>query len=165
MALPCQWTCHHPSSFQVLLCGTFPGSGSGLTGCGTVFMVRDPIMVHGAVPSWHFMNPVTLFFLFLQVRTQGMSGSSQLSEESWLCSACSADCGLLASANSVVCFSSNHQLFLVGPPCFSAAFFLLAYCLPPTLCSLLWDIAHWTALNDRPHFLATSLMFLALLTM
>ena len=38
----------------------FPGSGSGLIGCGTIFMVRDPILVQGMVPSRHFMNPITL---------------------------------------------------------------------------------------------------------
>ena len=159
MALPCPWTCHHLSSLQVLLRGTFPGSGSGLIGCGMVFMVRDPNVVWWVVPSQHSMNLLTSS---LQVCAQGTSGSSLLSEESWLCS---AGCGLLILAGSVVHFSSNHWLFLVGPSCFSAAFFLLAYCLPPTLCSFLWDITHWTTLNDRPHFLVTSLMFLALLTM
>ena len=158
MALPYPWTCHHSLSLQVLLQGTFPGLVSGLVGCGTVFMVRDPNMMWWAVPSWHSMNLLTSS---LQAHAQGTSGSSLLSEESWLCS---AGCGLLILAGSIVCFSSNHWLFLVGPSCFSATFFLLAYCLPPTLCSFLRDIACWTALNDRPHFLATSLMFLALLT-
>ena len=138
-----------------------PGSGSGLIGCGTIFMVRDPIMVWGTFLSWHFMNPITLL-LALQVHAQGTSGSSWLSEVSW---PCSAVCRLSAPADSVVCFSSNHWLFLAEPSCFSATLFLLAYCLPPTLCSFLWDITCWTALNDRPHFLVTSLMFLALLTM
>ena len=161
MALPCPWTCHHPSSFQVLLQGTFPGLGSGLIGCGMVFMVRDPIMVWGMVPSWHFVNPMTLL-LVLQVHAQGTSGSSRLSEESW---PCSAGCGLSAPADTIVHLSSNHWFSLVEPSCFSTTLFLLVYCLPPTLCSFLWDIAYWTALNDRPHFLATSLMFLALSTM
>ena len=161
MALPYPWTCHHPSFLQVLLQGTFPGLGSGLIGCGTVFMVRDPNVVWGTVPSRRFVNLLT-FLVALQVRAHGMSGSSVLSEESWLGS---MGCGLLTPTGSVVHFSSIHWLFLAGPSCFSAALFLLAYCLPPTLCSLFLDIARWTALNDRPHFLATSLMFLALLTM
>ena len=122
---------------QVLLQGTFPGSGSGLIGCGTVFMVRDPIMVWGVVPGWHFMTFLT-FLLALQVRAHGTSGSSVLSEDSWLGS---IGCGLLTLVGSVVCFSSIHWLFLAGPSCFSAALFLLAYCLPPTLCSLFLDIA------------------------
>ena len=142
---------------QVLLRGTFLGLGSGLIGCGMIFMVRDPIMVQGVVPGWHFMT----FLLALQVHAHGMSGSSVLSEESWLGF---LGCGLLTLAGSVVHFSSIHWLFMAGPSCFSAALFLLVYCLPPTLCSLFLDIACWTALNDRPHFLATSLMFLALLT-
>ena len=146
---------------QVLLQGTFPGSGSGLIGCGMVFIVRDPIVVWGVVPSWCFVNLLSLL-LTLQVCADGTSGSSVLSEESWLGS---TGCGLLTSGGSVVHFSSIHWLFLAGPSCFSAALFLLVYCLLPTLCSLFLDISHWTALNDRPHYLATSLMFLALLTM
>ena len=146
---------------QVLLQGTFPGSGSGLIGCGTVLMVRDPIMVRGAVPGQHFMTLLT-FLLALQVCAHGTFGSSVLSEEAWLGS---TGCGLLTLAGSVVHFSSIHWLFLAGPSCFSTALFLLVYCLAPTLCSLFLDIARWTALNDRPHFLATSLMFLALLTL
>ena len=139
----------------------FPGSGSGLIGCGMVFMVGDPIMVWGVVPGWHFVTALT-FLLALQVHAHGTSGSSVLSKESWLGS---TGCGLLTPAGSVVHFSSIHWLFLAGSSCFSAALFLLVYCLPPTLCSLFLDITGWTTLNDRPHFLATSLMFLALLTM
>ena len=146
---------------QVLLQGTFPESGSGLIGCGTVFMVSDPIVVWGVVRSQCFMSLMSLL-LALQVRAHGTSGSSVLSKESWLGS---TGCGLLTSGGSVVSFSSIHWLFLAGLSCFSTVLFRLAYCLPPTLCSLFLDIAHWTALNDRPHFLATSLMFLALLTM
>ena len=114
---------------QVLLQGTFPGLGSGLIGCGMVFMVRDPIMVQEVVPSRSFVS----LFLALQVCAHGMSGSSVLSEESWLGS---TGCGLLTSNGSVVHFSSIHWLFLADPSCFSAAFFHLAYCLLPTLCSL-----------------------------
>ena len=78
---------------QVLLQGTFPGSGSGLIGYGTVFMVRDPIMVWGAVPGQHLMT----FLLALQVCTHGTSGSSTIqrvlawlyelwtSDFSWFC--------------------------------------------------------------------------------
>ena len=139
----------------------FPGLGSGLIGCGMIFMVRDPIMVWGMVPSQHFVNPITRL-LALQVHAQGTSGSSWLSEESW---PCSAGCGPSAPADSVVRFSSSHWFFLVEPSCFSATLFHLAYCLPPTLCSFLWNIARWTTLNDRLNFLVTFLMFLALLTM
>ena len=124
---------------QVLLWGTFPGSGSGLISCGMVFVIRDPIVVQGAVPGWRSINIMTLLFLFLQVCTQGMSGSSVLSEESWFGS---AGRGLLTSAGPAVCFSSICLLFLTGPSCFSAAFFLLVYCLPLTLCSCFLDITH-----------------------
>ena len=145
---------------QVLLQGTFPGSGSGLIGCGTVFMVSDPIVVWGAVPSWCFVSLLSLL-LALQVCAHGKSGSCVLSKESWLGS---MGCELLTSGGSVVRFSSICWLFLAGPSCFSAAFFAW-HTVCHLHCALFLDIACWTALNDRPHFLATSLMFLALLTM
>ena len=161
MALPCPWTCHHLSSFLVLLHGMFLGSGSGLIGCGTV--LRSGILAWcGGSSRSVFHEFFGLFPLVLQVCTQGTYGSSRPSEES--CS-CSAGCGLSALVGSVIHFSSNCWLFLVDPSCFSTALFLLVYCLPPTLCSFLQDITRWTTLNNRPHFLATSLMFLALLTM
>ena len=106
---------------QVLLRGTFPGLGSGLIGCGMVFMVRDPNLVWGVIPSWHFMNLLT-FLLALQVHAHGTSGSSVLSKESWLGS---TSCRLLTPAGSVVRFSSIHWPFLAGPSCFSAAPFSL----------------------------------------
>ena len=161
MALTCPWTCHHPSSCSGSASRDVSRLGSGLIGCGMVFMVRDPIVVQGAVPSRCFMSLLSLL-LALQVHAHGTSGSPVLSKESWLGS---MGCGLLTSGGSVVHFSSIHWLFLAGPSCFSTALFRLAYCLPPTLCSLFLDIACWTALNDRPHFLVTSLIFSALLTM
>ena len=115
--------------------------------------------------SWYkgwFWVSVPLIIMILpfnfQVCTQGTSESSVLSEESWLGS--TGD-GLLASADSVILFFSVHLLLLMGSPCFSMTFFFLAYCLPPTLCSHFLDIALCMALNDNPHFLATSLIFLA----
>ena len=99
---------------------------------------------------------LTLPFNF-HVHTQGMSGSSVLLEESWLGSTGDV---LLASADSVVLFFSVHLLLLMGSPCFSMAFFFWCIALP-TLCSRFLDIALCMALNDNPHFLATSFIFLA----
>ena len=92
---------------QVLLRGMFPGLGSGLIGCGTVFKVGDAIVVWGLVPGQHFVTLLT-FLLTLQVHAHGMSSSSVLSKESWLGS---MGCGLLTAAGSVVHFSSIHWLF------------------------------------------------------
>ena len=92
------------------------------------------------------------------VRTQGKSGSSILSEESWLGSTGDV---LLASADLVILFLSVHLLLLMGSPCFSMTFLFLVYCLPPMLCSHFLDIALCMVLNDNPHFLVTSLIFLA----
>ena len=161
MALPCPWTCHHLSSHSGSVSRDVSRVGFRSHWLWYGFHSQGFYRGVGAVPGQHFMIFLT-FLLALQVRTHGTSGSSVLSEESWLGS---MGCGLLTLAGSVVCFSSIHWLFLAGPSYFSTALFLLAYCLPPTLCSLFLGIAHWTALNDRPHFLATSLMFLALLTM
>ena len=115
--------------------------------------------------SWckgQFWVSVPLIIMILpfnfHVHAQGTSGSSILSEEPWLGS--TGDM-LLASADSIILFFSVHLLLLTGSPCFSMAFFFLAYCLPPMLCSRFLDIALCMALNDNPHFLATSLIFLA----
>ena len=115
--------------------------------------------------SWckrKFRVSVPLIIMILpfnfHVRAQGTSGSSVLLEESWLGS--TGD-GLLAPADSVVLFFSVHLLLLMGFPCFSMAFLFLVYCLPPMLCSHFLDIALCMALNDNPHLLVTSLIFLA----
>ena len=107
--------------------------------------------------SWckgQFRVSVPLIFMTLpfnfHVCAQGTSGSSILSEESWLGS--TGD-GLLASGVSVVLFFSVHLLHLTGSPCFSTAFFFLVYCLPPMLCSHFLDIALCMALNDNPPLL------------
>ena len=127
-------TCH---LVQVLLWGTFQGRVQvslavvWFAWSGILSWCEGQFRVGISLTLW-------LFFPLLQVRTQGMSGSSVLSKESWLGS---AGCGLLTSAGSVVCFSSIHLLFLAGPSSSSTAFFLLAYCLPPTLCSHFLDIA------------------------
>ena len=115
--------------------------------------------------SWckgQFWVSVPLIFMTLpfnfHVCAQGMSGSSILLEESWLGSTGDV---LLASGVSGVLFFSAHLLLLTGSRCFSTTFFFLAYCLPPTLCSHFLHIALCMVLNDNPHFLATSLIFLA----
>ena len=137
-ALPCPWTCHHPSSCSGSTSGDISGVGFrshwlwySFYGQGSYRGVRGSSR---SVFHYHYDSSFSLF----QVCAQGTSGSSVLSKESWLGS---AGCGLLTSAGPVVCFSSIHLLFLAGPSCFSAAFFLLAYCLPPTLCSHFLDIA------------------------
>ena len=116
-----------------------------LSWCKGLFRVSVPLII--------MILPFNLY-----VRTQGTSGSSVLSEESWLGSTGDMH---LASADSVILFFSVHLFLLTGSPCFSMAFFFLAYCLPPMLCSHFLDITLCMALNDNPHFLATSLIFLA----
>ena len=88
-----------------------------LSWCKGRFQVSVPLIIRILPFNFH-------------VCTQGMSGSSVLSEESWLGSTGDV---LLASADSVV--------LLTGSPCFSMAFFFLAYCLPPMLYSHFLDIA------------------------
>ena len=111
--------------------------------------------------GWFWVS-VSLIFMTLpfnfHVHIQGTSGSSILSEESWLGSTGDV---LLASGVLVVLFFSVHLLLLMGSPCFSMAFFFLAYCLPLTLCSHFLDIVLCMVLNNNPHFLATSFIFLA----
>ena len=72
--------CH----LQDLPQGTFPGSGAGLIGCDMGCMVRDPTVMWGGggvVLGQVSMNLLASSFDF-QVRAQGTSGNSQLSEES-----------------------------------------------------------------------------------
>ena len=116
-----------------------------LSWCKARFQVSVPLIIRIFPSNFH-------------MHAQGTSGSSILSEESWLGSTGDV---LLASADLVLPFFSVCLLLLTGSPCFSTAFFFLAYCLPPMLCSCFQDIALCMALNDNPHFLATSLIFLA----
>ena len=142
---------------QILLQGVFQGQVQVSWAVVRFLQSGDSIMCKG-----QFRVSVPLIIMILpfnfQVLVQGTSGSSVLSEESWLGS--TGD-GLLASADSVILFFSVHLLLLTESPCFSMTFFFLAYCLPPTLCSHFLDIALCMALNDSPHFLVTSLIFLA----
>ena len=132
-----------------------PRSDSGLMGCDMVLVVSGfNRSVRGGSGSVFFMT----FPFNFHVHAQGTSGSSVLSEESWLGS--TGDM-LLASGISAVLFFPVRLLLLTESPCFSSTFFFLAYCLPPTLCSHFLDIALCMALNNNPHFLATSLIFLA----
>ena len=158
VALPCPWTCHHPSSCSGSASGghsrvRFRSRGLWYSACSLVILSWCKGQFRVSVP----LIILTLPFNF-HVHAQGTSGSSILSEESWLGSTGDV---LLASADSVVLFFSVHLLLLMGSSCFSMAFFFLEYCLPPTLCSRFLDIALCMMLNDNPHFLATSFIFLA----
>ena len=138
---------------QVLLQGVFQGQIQVSWAVVWCLQSGDSIMVYGVVPG-----QCSVDHFDFHVHTQGMSGSSVLLEESWLGSTGDV---LLASADSVVLFFSVHLLLLMGSPCFSMAFFFLVYCLPPMLCSRFLDIALYMVLNNNPHFLATSFIFLA----